>query len=559
MFKKSAWCLAFAFAAAPALVMNLVACGSRGDDSSASEADLASAASSPVHISQIYARGAGADAAYPSTYVELKNRSQKPADLSAMALELAAVDGTFNAARAIELPSVTLAPGQHFLVEVSGQRAANSASRDDGGTGSSLEADLRSDAESLATSGGKIALVAKAHLLTDCGSRTSPCALGDVLDFVGFGTASQATGTALPALSPSTAALRRAEGCQSTGNNAQDFEVGTPAPHNMASRFDACPAPSADGGAEGGAVDAGPPPMVLVNEIEVGPAGTGAPSPYEFIEIACTPKASLANHYFVAMSAPPGKTRVVVSLGTRKCGANGLVYIKNAVPSAGHKSSETQTVVLLSLNVPDAGTPVALSDANAFMIVRSPEPIAEGVDYTAEDGSLLFPAGASVVDGLAFVGGNPATKFVPSLELPQTVEATAHAATRISGDQKALSATAFFGGALSGGADSTTYEVAKSTKNLPKSADLSPGGSNAKPQTTAPSDTTEPTGDETPEEQPAPTTTTTQTLAPKADPSSADSVCSVFAPGHSGASPSGLGLALGAALVLAARRRRSAA
>jgi hypothetical protein len=83
----------------------------------------------------------------------------------------------------------------------------------------------------------KIALVSSATAVSGA-CPSSPT----IVDLVGYGTNSAvcAEGTATPALTATTAAIRNGAGCVDTNNNAADFTVATPTPRNSASPAVVC-------------------------------------------------------------------------------------------------------------------------------------------------------------------------------------------------------------------------------------------------------------------------------------------------------------------------------
>ncbi|HEU4522949.1 MAG TPA: endonuclease/exonuclease/phosphatase family protein, partial [Thermoanaerobaculia bacterium] len=91
----------------------------------------------------------------------------------------------------------------------------------------------------LAGSSGKVALVAGTAPLTG-----SCPAGGDLVDFVGFGSANCFEGAdGTPTLSNTTAAIRRRGGCQDTDSNDADFSAEGPRPRNTASPLRDCANP----------------------------------------------------------------------------------------------------------------------------------------------------------------------------------------------------------------------------------------------------------------------------------------------------------------------------
>jgi hypothetical protein len=93
----------------------------------------------------------------------------------------------------------------------------------------------------LANSGGKVAVVRSATALT-CGASAGSCSAdGNVVDLIGYGSATDYEGTgAAPGLTNSTAALRAGGGCTDTDVNESDFASATPTPRNSATAAAPC-------------------------------------------------------------------------------------------------------------------------------------------------------------------------------------------------------------------------------------------------------------------------------------------------------------------------------
>jgi uncharacterized protein len=81
----------------------------------------ASALSNGVVISQVYGGGGNTGATYTHDFIELFNRGTSPVSLAGWSLQYASATGTgnfgANSGQLTELPDVTLAPGQYFLVQ----------------------------------------------------------------------------------------------------------------------------------------------------------------------------------------------------------------------------------------------------------------------------------------------------------------------------------------------------------------------------------------------------------------------------------------------------------
>ncbi|WP_229695954.1 5'-nucleotidase C-terminal domain-containing protein [Paenibacillus albidus] len=189
---------------------------------------------SKVVISQVYGGGGNSGAEYKNDFIELYNPTNQPVDLTGWKVRYASATGSFGDSNNTSLTG-TIQPGGYLLI----QQVAGA-----GGTKDLPQPDLTG---SIAMSGtnGKVDLVNNA---------------GQVIDLVGYGTATGGEGSPASALSGSTAAIRLAlSGAPAgsrgldTDNNAADFSVGAPDPRNSsyglapdtASPVTAAPAPNA--------------------------------------------------------------------------------------------------------------------------------------------------------------------------------------------------------------------------------------------------------------------------------------------------------------------------
>lgn len=188
----------------------------------------AARANSPdLVVSQVFAGGGNAGAAYANDYVEIFNRGSTSIDLAGWSLQYATGSGTSWAATPL---AGTIGAGRHYLVQYAS-----------GGTaGSALPSPDAADTTSLSTAGGKVALVHSAAALT-CGNAAGSCSsVAAVRDLVGYGTATDFEGSAAAALSNTTAAIRAGAGCSDTDANAADFAAGPAAPRNSAAVATTC-------------------------------------------------------------------------------------------------------------------------------------------------------------------------------------------------------------------------------------------------------------------------------------------------------------------------------
>jgi uncharacterized protein len=191
------------------------------------------AAPSPdIVISQIFGGGGNTGAPFANDFIELFNRGTTTAPLSGLSVQYASATGTGNfVANPVTPLSGSLAPGQHYLVQQSG------------GTGTPLPTPDATGTVNMSATGGKVALVASTAGLACNGSTGQPCSadqLALIKDLVGYGTANFSEGSAAPAPSNTTAALRLAAGCTETDNNAVDFVAGPPAPRNTGAAATPC-------------------------------------------------------------------------------------------------------------------------------------------------------------------------------------------------------------------------------------------------------------------------------------------------------------------------------
>ena len=137
-----------------------------------------------VVISQVYGGGGNSGALWKNDYIELFNRGATAVSLAGWSVQYASATGI--SWQKIDLPAFTLAPGQYFLV----QQAVGA------GGSQNLPAPDATGTIAMSATSGKLALLNVATLL----SATSCPAGATVVDFVGFGTANCAEGTAVGAL-----------------------------------------------------------------------------------------------------------------------------------------------------------------------------------------------------------------------------------------------------------------------------------------------------------------------------------------------------------------------
>ncbi len=184
-------------------------------------------ANAQIVISEVYGGGGGATAVYINDFVELKNIGTTVQTLNGASLQYAATAGTFNSY--VALPSITLNPGQKYLIEMVPSTPATA--------GAALPtADFQATTNTSLTNGNTYnggfnmaAANGKVALSKDLTQVSSPSG-ANVLDFVGYGTANAFEGTgAAPALDTASSATRAGG---DTNDNAADFVKATPTPEN---------------------------------------------------------------------------------------------------------------------------------------------------------------------------------------------------------------------------------------------------------------------------------------------------------------------------------------
>lgn len=183
----------------------------------------------PSHlvISQIYGAGGSSGAVYQNDFIEIFNPGTVGVNLRGWSVQYAS--GAGASWNRTNLPNLTLAPGQYFLI----QEAST------GGNGSPLPAPDAIGTISMGPTAGKVALVNQTIVLNGaCPSNVT------IADFVGYGTTPNCAETTSTGanLAVTTAALRKNNGCLDTNHNASDFVLPLPAPNprNSASPLNYC-------------------------------------------------------------------------------------------------------------------------------------------------------------------------------------------------------------------------------------------------------------------------------------------------------------------------------
>jgi RHS repeat-associated protein len=204
--------------------------------------------SADLVIRRVYARSpasAGIPGTFSRQFIEIYNRGAGGASLSGLTLQSASAEGSFL--KIVALPAVWIAPGQTFLAASEqadqspdfaifsvpdliwkvGGYVSQSSPNPPSATFLSLQ--------------GKVALVRQTGKPLLCGSSATPCSAAQkakIVDLLGYGATQpffEGTNPA-PALTDTTALMRKQMGAQDTDDNAADFAVAdprAPVPTNM--------------------------------------------------------------------------------------------------------------------------------------------------------------------------------------------------------------------------------------------------------------------------------------------------------------------------------------
>ena len=188
---------------------------------------IATMSNAQIVISEVYGGGGGSTAVYMNDFVELVNLGSSAATLSGANLQYASATGTFNSYA--PLPSITLNPGQKFLIEMV-PATANTVgaalptadykvtSNLNIATGVSYNGGFN-----MSAANGKIALANAVSAVTAANG-------ANVVDFIGYGSATMFEGAAAAPLLDATKSATRTAG--DTNNNGADFAALAPTPTN---------------------------------------------------------------------------------------------------------------------------------------------------------------------------------------------------------------------------------------------------------------------------------------------------------------------------------------
>lgn len=177
----------------------------------------------PLVISQVYGGGGNAGATYKNDFIEIFNPGSSAVTMTNWSVQYASSTGSTWQVTTI---NGTIPAGGYFLV----QEAAGT-----GGT-VNLSPNATGTIPMSATAGKVVLANSNTALSGACPTAAS------VVNLVSFGTgASDCAGAGTTgAVSNTTAAIRKTNGCTFTGSNSADFAIAAPTPRNLASPANVC-------------------------------------------------------------------------------------------------------------------------------------------------------------------------------------------------------------------------------------------------------------------------------------------------------------------------------
>jgi uncharacterized protein len=257
------------------------------------------AAHAQVVISQVYGGGGNSGAPLKSDFIELHNNGTSAISLDGWSVQYASSAG--SSWQVTQLGG-SIAPGGYYLVKEA----------DGAGTQPPLPSPDASGGIAMSGTAGKVALSNSTAALSGA------CPTGNI-DFVGYGGANCAEGSApTPVLSNTTAALRAGGGCTDSNDNGADFAVGAPTPRNGASAPNLC-----SGGGQ---------PVMTVADVSLAEGNSG----------------TTAFTFVLALSQPAGAGGVAFDVatsdGTATAGSDYIALATTPMTIAEGEDSATVTV-----------------------------------------------------------------------------------------------------------------------------------------------------------------------------------------------------------------------
>ena len=373
------------------LVLALVALVSLALLSSRQVVRPVQAVSAGIVISQVYGGGGNTGATFTNDFIEIFNRGTSPISLNGWAVQYASSAGTTWAVT--PLTNVTLQPGQYYLI----QEAAGA-----GGT-TPLPAPDATGSTAMSATNAKVALTNSTTALSGSG-----CPFGaSVVDFVGYGTANCAEGTAVAALTNTTAALRVNGGCNETDSNSGDFATGAPNPRNTNDNFNPCNGqtnPSGVGAANPNSVAPGNSSLLTVTvNPGTNPASTGitvtgnlsaigGSATQAFFDNATNGDVTAGDNIFSFQATVAGGT------------TGGLKTMPATIADAQARMGFAN----ISLTVQAPSSPTVTGAANPSAVAQGASVVLTG---TVSPGLVPNSTGLAVTGDLSMIGGSATQQF----------------------------------------------------------------------------------------------------------------------------------------------------
>jgi uncharacterized protein len=182
-------------------------------------------ASAQVVISQVYGGGNNSGATFRNDFVELFNAGSSPQSVEGWSIQYTSAAGNTWGNNSVDLPAVTLQPGQYFLYALAGGTT----------NGAPLPTPDATGAINMSGTSGKVLLANT----TASQSGTNCPAGAQIVDLVPFGNSADCLPRTAQ-LGNALAAIRGDGGCAITGDPSADFSALTPTPRNTASPFNPC-------------------------------------------------------------------------------------------------------------------------------------------------------------------------------------------------------------------------------------------------------------------------------------------------------------------------------
>ncbi len=376
-------------------------------------------------LSQVYG-GGGGGSTYLYDFVEIKNVTQTTQTLNLLKLYYGSAAGNFgsSASNAYDLPDVSLAPGQYYLVQLGPS----------GGTGTALPVTPDATTGNLAMSGtsGKVALVTGLLPLNTCGATATPCdatQLTYIVDWVAYGAAGNGGasgggegGTTVnngSALTSAQGGVRKLSGCQDTNDNNADFDVVTaPVPHNMASSFSACAAPTATSTA----TDTATPTNTATDTATNTPTPADTPTFTPTETFTPTPSNTSTNTPTATNTATATNTNTNTPTPTPTASSNVRIIKTDSVDPIQELELETYTLAIHT-DGPDTAHDVIVTDSlpleMEFLQLRSTLPVHIGDDlYRTTPGAQSSWASGPIPPNFFGPGSDPFAGTAPLQGVP---------------------------------------------------------------------------------------------------------------------------------------------